>query len=61
MTLNDFLKLKGIGLSLPVFRSWINENLDELTGIVMVIKREKRTTYRVLDADQLVKKMGENK
>jgi len=44
---------KEFGVSIPTLRKWIYKNLDELKGVVLVVKNKKRNTIRILDEDRL--------
>lgn len=55
LTIPDFLKAYKIGLSAPVLRKWISENLESLRASEIILFREgdKRSTYRILNAEKL--------
>lgn len=55
LTIPVFIKTYKLGLSAPVFRKWIFENLEVLREKEIILFREgkQRTTYRILDAEKL--------
>lgn len=58
MTLQELNKKVNFGFSLETMRKILKKNKEHFRGSVLIIENEKRTTFRILDADLFMQQLS---